>query len=123
CAFADPFDVLLVPLGNGALLGGMAHWMKAHSPKTRMIAVCAAGAPSMAVSLREKRVCSTDTISTIADGIGVRVPVPEALEDLLPVVDDVLVVDDETIVRAMKLVFNQHGLLIEPAGAAGLAAA
>lgn len=123
CDWPDPFDVLLVPLGNGALVGGIGHWMKAHAPNTRIIAVCATGAPSMAISLRENRAHSTPTISTIADGIGVRVPVPEALTDLAGVVDEVLLVEDAAMIQAMQLVFRHHGLVVEPAGVAGLAAA
>ena len=123
CGWKDPFDVLLFPLGNGALLAGVGRWMKAHSPTTRVVAVCAAGAPSMALSLQERTVHCTDTADTIADGIAVRVPVPEALDDLANVVDDVLLVADEAMVEAMKLVLHFHGLVLEPAGAAGVAAA
>jgi threonine dehydratase len=117
------FDFALVPLGNGALLAGIGTWMKATSPATRRIGVCAAGAPSMALSLQKGRVESTASTSTIADGIGVRVPVPEALADLASVVDEVLLVEDQALVEAMQLVFRDHGLVIEPAGVAGLAAA
>ena len=80
----DAFDFVLAPLGNGALLAGIGTWMKSHSPATRRIGVCAAGAPSMALSLRHGAPESTGSIATIADGIGVRVPVPEALTDLAP---------------------------------------
>jgi threonine dehydratase len=97
--------------------------MKATSPATRRIGVCAAGAPSMALSLKQGRLESTASISTIADGIGVRVPVPEALADLANVVDEVLLVEDQALIEAMQLVFREHGLMIEPAGVAGLAAA
>jgi threonine dehydratase len=119
----DAFDFVLAPLGNGALLAGIGTWMKSHSPATRRIGVCAAGAPCMALSLRHGAPESTGSIATIADGIGVRVPVPEALTDLAPVVDEVLLVEDSALIRAMQLVFRQHGLLVEPAGVAGLAAA
>jgi threonine dehydratase len=118
-----PFDFALIPLGNGALLAGMGTWMKATSPATRRIGVCAAGAPSMALSLQHGRSQPTDSVSTIADGIAVRVPVPEALADLSNVVDEVLLVDDQAIITAIQLLFQHHGLLVEPAGAAGLAAA
>jgi len=117
------FDFALVPLGNGALLAGMGTWMKAHSPATRVIGVCAAGAPSMAHSLRHGVPQSTESVATIADGIAVRVPVPEALTDLAGVVDEVLLVEDESLIEAMQLVFREHGLMVEPAGVAGLAAA
>lgn len=123
CHWPSPFDVALVPLGDGALLGGIGRWMKAHSPGTRIVGVCASGAPAMALSLRQHKVLSTESISTIADGIAVRVPVPEAVNDLEGIVDEVLLVEDNALIRAMQSVFQYHGLVIEPAGVAGLAAA
>src|ERR687893_2092483 len=122
CRWPEPFDALLVPLGNGALLSGVGAWMKAHAPSTEVIGVCAEGAPAMALSLREGVTRTTEKVDTIADGIGVRVPVEEALPDLAGVVDDVLLVDDETMVEAMRLLFWKMGLVVEPAGAAGVAA-
>jgi threonine dehydratase len=115
-------DVLLVPLGNGALLAGIAHWMRAHAPATRLVAVCAAGAPAMARSIAEQRLVTTAAVDTIADGIGVRVPVPEALDDLRGMVDEVRLVGDDAIVEAMRLLWRVHGVVVEPAGAAALAA-
>jgi threonine dehydratase len=123
CRWKDAFDFLLVPLGNGALFAGVGRWMKAHSPATRMVAICATGAPSMALSIREGTVRCTDEANTIADGIAVRIPVPEALEDLRDVVDDVVLVEDNAILEAMRFVLRCHGLFLEPAGAAGVAAA
>jgi threonine dehydratase len=122
CRWPEPFDALLVPLGNGALLSGVGTWMKAHAPSTAVIGVCAEGAPAMALSLHEGVVRTTEKVDTIADGIAVRVPVKEALTDLSGVVDDVLLVDDETMVGAMRLLFWKTGLVVEPAGAAGVAA-
>jgi threonine dehydratase len=66
---------------------------------------------------------STPAAATIADGIAVRVPVPEALADLRGVVDEVLLVDDDAIVAAMRLVLAELGIVVEPAGAVGVAAA
>jgi threonine dehydratase len=122
CRWPELFDALLVPLGNGALLSGVGTWMRAHAPSTAVIGVCAEGAPAMALSLREGVARTTEKAETIADGIAVRVPVEEALADLSGVVDDVLLVDDETMVRAMRRLFWKMGLVVEPAGAAGLAA-
>jgi threonine dehydratase len=82
----------------------------------------AEGAPAMALSLQEGVRKTTEKVDTIADGIAVRIPVEEALSDLSGVVDDVLLVDDGTIVRAMRLLFWKMGLVVEPAGAAGVAA-
>jgi threonine dehydratase len=119
---ARPPDVVVVPLGNGALLGGVATWVKAHRPATRIVGVCAAGAPCMERSWREGRVVETSSADTIADGIGVRVPIAEAVHDLQGVVDDIALVEDEDMIRAMRLIHRHLGLVVEPAGAAGLAA-
>jgi threonine dehydratase len=116
------FDALLVPLGNGALITGVGAWSKHRAPATRVIGVVARSAPSMERSWRAAAPIATDSAVTIADGIAVREPVPEVLDDLRATVDDVLLVDDETIVRAMRLVFESLGLIVEPAGVAGLAA-
>jgi len=120
---AKRFETLLVPLGDGALIAGMGCWMKAHSPSTRIVGVCPAGAPAMAISWRAGKPCSTETISTIADGLAVRIPVPQSLLTLAGLMDEILLVEDESLVEAMRLVFRHHGLVIEPSGAAGLAAA
>lgn len=118
----EPFDAILVALGNGALLAGVAHWVKAQHPATRMIGVCASGAPAMERSWRTGRVEVTERVDTIADGIAVRVPIPEALGDLADVVDDVLLVDDAALLVGMRLAHQELGLVLEPSGAAGLAA-
>ena len=121
-AAAGPFDAAVIPLGNGAMLAGMATALRARQPETRIVAVQASGAPAMTESLLSGRLVVHDTVATVADGIGVRVPVPEALADLAGLVDDFLLVDDETILAAMKLLFAHAGLVTEPSGAVGVAA-
>src|SRR5258708_35514989 len=116
CRWIHPFEVLLGPVGDGALIRGIGSWMKVHFPATRIVGVCAAGAPAMAISLRQGKLCSTESVSTIADGIAVRVPVPDALNDFNELVDDMLMVEDAQLVEAMQLVFRHHGLVTEPAG-------
>ncbi|HSS92698.1 MAG TPA: pyridoxal-phosphate dependent enzyme [Candidatus Dormibacteraeota bacterium] len=118
----EKVDVCLVPLGNGSLVNGMGSWLKRFSPTTRVIAVCPAGAPAMRISWRANKPVSTATMDTIADGIAVRVPVAEALEIMRGSVDDVMAVTDEEIVEAMRLLHRYAGLVVEPAGAAGIAA-
>ena len=120
--YPKPFDAVVVPLGNGAMIAGIARWIKAKSPNTKVIGVCAAGAPAMEKSWRASTYIQTETINTIADGIGVRVPVPEALEDLKGLLDDVLLVEDTQIIEAMKLAHQHLGLVLEPSGAVGIAA-
>jgi threonine dehydratase len=116
-----PIATMLVPLGNGALLAGVG-WFRTHSPRTRLIGVCAECAPAMAESWRTHSVRCTSSVYTIADGIAVRVPVPEALADLAGVVDDVVLVSDDAIKRAMRLTQQHLGLIAEPAAATGVAA-
>jgi len=118
----EPFNAILVPLGDGALLAGVARWVKAHQPGTQVIGVCASGAPAMERSWRAGRVQELESANTIADGISVRSPFPEALFDLLGVVDDILLVDDDALVTAMRLAHREIGVVLEPAGAAALAA-
>lgn len=114
-------DSFLVPLGNGALATGIGCWLKAVSPKTKVIAVVAEGAPCMARSWREQRVIATETAVTIADGIAVRVPVPFAVASMAETVDDVILVSDDDLRTAMSWIFERTGHRIEPAGAAGVA--
>jgi threonine dehydratase len=116
------FDDIVVPLGDGALLGGMARWVKAQCPTTRMIGVCATASPAMERSWRGQRVVSAPCGDTIAAGIAVGTPFAEAVEDLTGLIDDVLLVPDSTLINAMRLAHRELGLVLEPAGAAGLAA-
>jgi threonine dehydratase len=120
--FPDPIDYLLIALGNGALINGMATVYKACHPKTKIVAVQAHGAPAMVESWRSGKSVSYDQVHTIADGIAVRIPVPQALVDMDGLVDDALLVQEETIVRAMQLLHQHLGLVTEPSGAVGLAA-
>jgi threonine dehydratase len=117
----DPIDSVVAPLGNGALLNGIGAWFRHWSPETKVLGVCAEGAPSMYLSWRERRLVTTERIETIADGIAVRVPVPESLESLAANVDEVFCVSDGQIVEAMRLCFQHLGLVTEPAGAAAVA--
>ena len=119
----DPvLDALLIPLGNGALLNGIARWSKARAPATRVVGVVSRGAPSMAQSWRAGHSICGERVATIADGIAVRVPVDEALADMRGLVDDVVDVDDTPLVEAMRLVHRHAGVVVEPAGVAGIAA-
>jgi threonine dehydratase len=114
-------DSFLVPLGNGALATGVGCWLKAASPKTKVIAVVAEGAACMALSWREGRVVTTERAETIGDGIAVRVPVPFALECMTTTIDDVLLVSDNDLLAAMSLIDAHLGRRVEPAGVAGFA--
>jgi len=121
----EVYDDVLVPLGDGALINGIGRWTKAASPATRVIGVCAEGAPSLYESWKagpDATVVTHPRTDTIADGIAVRRPIPESVADMRGVVDDVLLVSDAAMREAMRLVLRHEGLVLEPAGAAGIAA-
>lgn len=120
--YPEPIDDLLVALGNGALLTGVGRWVKARAPGTQVVGVAAAGAPSMVESWRSGRIVTYERIDTIADGIGVRLPVPAAVADMHGTVDDALLVQDTSILAAMRLIHQHLGLVVEPSGAVGIAA-
>jgi len=115
-------DAIVVPVGDAALITGIACWVKNRSPRTRIIGVCPKGAPAMAESWRAGRMITTENVDTIADGIYVRVPVPTAVERMKGLVDDMVLVSEESLLDAMRLAATTLGLLLEPSGAAGLAA-
>lgn len=119
---SDGLDAVVVPVGNGALICGIAAWIKAHEPQIQIIGVCASNAPAMEISWRAKHVIETPTADTIADGIAVRVPIPESIVDLQGIVDDIVLIDEAEIVHAMRLALGATGILLEPAGAVGVAA-
>lgn len=115
-------DVVLVALGNGAILGGMASWLNAKMPGVEVIGVAAAGAPCMERSWRFGSLVQTERIDTIADGMGTRVPVAEALADLDGTIADILLVENDAMKAGMRLAHRHLGLVLEPSGAAGIAA-
>jgi threonine dehydratase len=119
---AERPDVLIIALGGGALASGVGYVARELSPNTKVVAVQPTGAPAMALSWRKRTVVNTDTIDTIADGVAGRHPIPEVLDDLLKVVDDVVLVDDDLIKRGMRLLFERAGLVVEPSAALGVAA-
>jgi threonine dehydratase len=121
--YAPPLDAVLVPLGNGALATGVGRAIKAWSPKTTVIAVSASGAPAMERSFRTSQLVILESMQTIADGIGVRVPIPEAVAEMRHTIDEVILIDDDATLRAMKLLYKHLGLIVEPSGAIGVAAA
>jgi threonine dehydratase len=117
----EPFDAILVPVGDGALLAGVSRWVKAHHPATRMIGVVAAGSPAMERSWRAGQVRAETTADTIADGIAVLKPFEEAVADLTGPVDDMILVDDDALIDAMRQAHRELGAVLEPSGAAALA--
>ena len=119
---ARHWDQVVIPVGNGALISGIARWIKHHAPDVRVVGVSSTTADAMHASWHGQRVIERDSVATIADGIAVRTPVPEALDDMRGIVDDMVLVDDEALVASMRLMASLAGLIVEPAGVAGVAA-
>ncbi|GGA38069.1 pyridoxal-phosphate dependent enzyme [Dyella nitratireducens] len=119
---AASFDSIVVPLGNGALLDGIGRVVRALAPHVHVIAVVAVNAPAMKLSLEAGQAIVTARADTIADGIAVRVPIPATLARLRDCCDDVVAVSDDDLFAAMQLIHRTLGVVVEPAGAAGIAA-
>ena len=119
---AGTIDTVVVQVGDGSLITGIAAWIKAHSPDTRVVGVCPTGSPAMALSWREGRPVATPDADTIAGVLSVRDPVPESVARMATLVDDFLLVTDDEMIAAIRLVADTLGILLEPGGAAGVAA-
>jgi threonine dehydratase len=115
-------DTFVVPLGDGALITGIGAWVKHYSPKSKIIGVCPAGAPAMEKSWRAGKVINLSGVNTIADGISVAAPVARSLERMRSLVDEIVLVEDSQLIEAMRLVVSTLGIILEPSGAAGVAA-
>jgi threonine dehydratase len=116
------FDAVLISLGGGALATGVGHVMKTQAPEVKVICVQPLGAPAMTRSWRQRRVVSTDSTHTIADGVAGRRPIAAVLDDLLLVADDAVLVQEASIIAAMRMLLDHAGLVVEPSAALGIAA-
>lgn len=117
-----PIDVAVVQIGDGALASGIACWLKHVRPQTRIVGVCANGAPAMARSFEARHVVSTAGTNTIATAIAISEPIPESLARVIALVDEIVLVDDDDLRRAQQLILDKLDTAVEPAGAAGVAA-
>jgi threonine dehydratase len=119
---AGQIDLAIVQVGDGALISGVACWLKHARPQTRVVGVCASGAPAMARSFAAGHVVSTTGTNTIATAIAISEPIPESLARVLALVDDIVLVDDDDLRSAQQLILDTLDIVVEPAGAAGVAA-
>lgn len=115
-------DTIVVPAGGGGLLAGVASAVKQINPRVKVYGVQACGADAIAQSFQEKRLVSTDTASTIADGIAVKVPGDLTVELINRYADGVVTVTDTEIADAILLLMERCKQIVEPAGASSLAA-
>ncbi|EMA61334.1 threonine dehydratase [Halorubrum distributum JCM 13561] len=115
-------DTVVVPIGGGGLISGVAVAIKAQLPDVRVVGVQAEGAASAAKSLEAGEVTEIDSVDTIADGIATRSVGEETLEVMAEYVDEVVTVDDREIALALTLLLERAKTLVEGAGAVALAA-
>ena len=119
----DPkLDVVLVAVGGGAMASGVGYVMRSLAEHVQVIGIQPLGAPAMTLSWRQGTVIETDHMETIADGVAGRCPIPEVLDDLLVVLDDVVLVDEDSIKAGMRALYEHAGLVVEPSAALGIAA-
>ena len=116
-------DAVIVPVGGGGLISGVAFAIKALNPEVKVYGVQAAGAPSMAESLRRKEIVHLSSVSTIADGIAVKTPGENTFALTSRYVDGVVTVTDDEIAAAILALMEQQKLVAEGAGASAVAAA
>jgi threonine dehydratase len=115
-------DAVVVPVGGGGLVSGVAIAVKSQNPRIRVIGVQAEGAAAMVESQRAGRLVATPGVHTIADGIAVKHPGDLTFQIIRAYVDDMVTVGDHDISRAILLFLERTKLVVEGAGAAAMAA-
>ncbi len=116
-------DAVIVPVGGGGLISGIAYTIKSINPHVKVYGVQAAGAPSMYKSVKGGVIEELPSVSTIADGIAVKKPGDLTYELCSKYVDDIVTVSDDEISAAILALMEQHKLVTEGAGAVSVAAA
>lgn len=119
---SQDLDFVLIPVGGGGLISGVASAYRALSPRTKIIGVVAAGASAMHDSFKARKILNTKSVHTIADGIAVRDVNEDNFRLILENVDDIIAVDDEEIAHAVLFLLEKQKLVVEGAGAVGVAA-
>ncbi len=122
CDQIEDLDAVVVPIGGGGLISGVAYALKNLNPKIEVYGVQAEGAPSMKESLEKDEIYELDHVRTIADGIAVKKPGSETYAICRDYVDDIVTVTDDEISTAILTLMEQHKLITEGAGASAVAA-
>lgn len=115
-------DVIVVPAGGGGLLAGISFYAKQINPRIKVIGVQAEGADAIVQSFQKKKHCATESVNTIADGIAVMNPGDTTVKLIQENVDEMVTVSDNEIASTILLLLEREKQVVEPAGAASLAA-
>lgn len=116
-------EAVIVPIGGGGLISGIAFAIKKLNPDIKVYGVQASGAPSMFNSIRDNRIERLENVSTIADGIAVKEPGENTYNLISEFVDEIVTVTDDEISAAILALMEQQKLVTEGAGAVSVAAA
>ncbi len=119
----DDADAIIVPIGGGGLCSGIAFAAKSLKPGIKVYGVQAQGAPSMFRSIRDGRIETLSSVSTIADGIAVKQPGETTFRICRDYVDEIVTVSEDEISTAILTLIEQHKMIAEGAGAVSVAAA
>jgi len=114
-------DEIYVPIGGGGLAAGILIAVKTKNPNVKIIGVESKSFPSMKNSLDSGKLETVDGGFTVADGISVRTPGKQTFEIIRDMIDKIVLVDDEEIIKTIFLLMERSKVVVEPAGAAGLA--
>ena len=115
-------DVIVVPIGGGGLIAGLAYTVKQLNPSCKIYGVQAQGAPSMELSIKDGHIETLSEVQTIADGIKVKTPGDLTYELVKKYVDGIVTVSDDEIALAILTLLEQQKLIAEGAGAVSVAA-
>ncbi len=118
----DNIDAVVVPIGGGGLISGVAFAIKSLRPNIKVYGVQAANAPSMYESVKQKKQITLDTVSTFADGIAVKHPGDLTFEIVNKYVDEIVTVSEDEIAMAILALMEKQKLVSEGAGATAVAA-
>ena len=119
----DDIDAVIVPIGGGGLISGVAFAIKSIRPSIKVYGVQAAGAPSMFNSIRDGEIQTLPSVSTIADGIAVKKPGNITFDMVSKYVDDIATVTEDEIAAAILALIEKQKMIAEGAGAVSVAAA
>lgn len=119
----DDIDAILVPVGGGGLISGVAFTVKQIRPQVKVYGVQAVGAPSMYNSVRDGKIEMLNAVSTIADGIAVKQPGVHTFDAVSRYVDDIVLVNEDEISGAILSLIEKQKMIAEGAGAVSVAAA
>lgn len=119
----EDVDAVIVPIGGGGLISGVAFAIKSLKPDCKVYGVQTEGAPSMFNSFRDDRLETLDTVSTFADGIAVKTPGETTFQMVEKYVDDIVTVSEDETAAAILALIEKQKLIAEGAGAVSVAAA